>query len=146
MPTLPSEIVLRRRLKAGRNRVFQAWTDPALMTRWLFPAHNWTVTVKSDLKVGGSYRLAMRDPDGVLHVQFGVYREIVPVSRLVFTWSCPDLAVSDSLVTVELDDDRGGTALTLTHELLERPEVRRSHEEGWTGCLGSLEQFLDTNE
>lgn len=44
----------------------------------------------------------MRDADGVQHTQVGEYREIVPVSRLVFTWSCPELAVVDSVVTVDL--------------------------------------------
>lgn len=136
-------IVVRRRLKARRERVFEAWTSPALMARWFFPGASWVVDVASDLRVGGQYRLAMRDPGGGDHLQFGVYREIVPVARLVFTWSCPELGVTDSVVTVELADDGGGTALTLTHELPEDPAIRRGHQEGWEGCLGNLQALLD---
>jgi len=141
---MPSDaIVVRRRLRAGPDRVFEAWTNPELMARWFFPGADWTVAVESDLRVGGRYRLAMRDPAGGDHLQFGVYREILPVSRLVFTWTCPALAVTDSVVTVELARDGDGTALTLTHALPPDPDVRRGHEEGWTGCLGNLEALLD---
>jgi uncharacterized protein YndB with AHSA1/START domain len=140
MPT--SGITIKRVLRARRERVFEAWTDPALMARWLFPDAAWTATVTADVRVGGSYELAMRDPDGGAHRQFGVYREIVPVSRLVFTWSCPELAVVDSVVTVELEDSGTETGLTLTHELPPDPKVRRGHEEGWEGCLGNLDRML----
>src|SRR5438067_2168695 len=95
-------ISLKRILKARRERVFEAWTRPDLMGRWFFPGAGWIAEVTSDLRVGGRYQLAMRDPAGSRHLQFGEYREIVPVSRLVFTWSCPELNVVDSLVTVEL--------------------------------------------
>lgn len=146
MPTGASGIVVRRHLKAERERVFRAWTDPALMARWLFPGTDWTVTVESELRVGGRYRLEMVDPDGGQHLQFGAYREIVPVSRLVFTWTCPALGVTDSLVIVELVDRGGGTDLTLTHELPPDPAVRRGHQEGWDGCLSNLERLLESHD
>jgi uncharacterized protein YndB with AHSA1/START domain len=136
-------VVVKRMLRARRERVFAAWTRPELMTRWLFPGTGWTVDVTSELEVGGRYRLEMLDPEGVRHLQFGVYREIVPVSRLVFTWNCPDLAVTDSVVTVELIDRGEQTELSLTHELPPDPRVRKGHEEGWNGCLGNLETFLE---
>jgi uncharacterized protein YndB with AHSA1/START domain len=85
---MPTEgVSIRRVLKARRELVFAAWTRADLMTRWLFPAEGWTATVSAEVKVGGRYEIAMRDADGGLHNQFGEYREIVPVSRLVFTWS-----------------------------------------------------------
>jgi uncharacterized protein YndB with AHSA1/START domain len=135
-------ISVTRFLRAGRERVFEAWTHPELMARWFFPGVGWTVAVTSDLKVGGRYEIAMRDAEGGGHLQFGVYREIVPVSRLVFTWSCPALAVVDSVVTVDLIDHGERTELRLTHELPPDPKVRRGHEEGWGGCLGNLEKML----
>jgi uncharacterized protein YndB with AHSA1/START domain len=84
----------------------------------------------------------MREPSGTNHRQFGEYREVVPHSRLVFTWSCPDLGVVDSVVTVTLAPHDSGTALTLSHELPPDPKIRAEHEGGWNGCLGSLETFL----
>jgi uncharacterized protein YndB with AHSA1/START domain len=144
MPT--DEVMIRRILKARRERVFAAWTRPDLMARWFFPGEGWTATITSDLRVGGRYELSMRDADGGRHTQFGEYREIVPVSRLVFTWSCPELSVVDSVVTVELTDHDGRTELVLTHELPPEPKIRRGHEEGWQGCLGNLEKLLINQE
>jgi uncharacterized protein YndB with AHSA1/START domain len=136
-------ISVRRWLRARPERVFEAWTRPELMTRWLFPGEAWNTHVEADLRIGGRYRLDMHEPDGALHRQFGEYREIVPVSRLVFTWSCPELEVVDSVVTVELEERDGGTELILTHELPPDPDVRSGHERGWEGCLGNLERWLN---
>ena len=139
-------ISVKRLLKARRERVFDAWTRPDLMARWFAPKAGWTVAVACDFRIGGRYELDMRDTEGGRHLQFGHYREIVPVSRLVFTWSCPDLAVVDSIVTVDLVDHGERTELILTHELPPDPKIRRGHEEGWEGCLGNLEKFLSRQD
>ena len=135
-------VSVKRLLSARRERVFEAWTRPDLMGRWFFPGAGWTAAVTADLRVGGRYELAMRDAAGVRHLQFGEYREIVPVSRLVFTWSCPELEVVDSVVTVVLIDRGERTELLLTHVLPPDPKIRRGHEEGWAGCLGNLEEMF----
>ncbi len=141
---MPKGISVTRLLPARRARVFEAWTRPELMARWFFPGSDWTVSVSSDLRVGGRYELLMREASGAEHRQFGEYREIVPVSRLVFTWSCPELSVVDSVVTVVLAERGEQTELSLVHELPPDPKMRRGHEEGWTGCLGNLEKLLAT--
>lgn len=135
-------ISVRRLLSARCERVFEAWTRPELMARWFFPGEDWSAEVEVDLRVGGRYRLSMRDADGVEHLQFGEYREILPFSRLVFTWTCPDLAVEDSVVTVELIDRGESTELLLWHELPPDPKIRKGHEQGWEGCLGNLERWM----
>ena len=136
-------VSVRRMLRARRARVFEAWTRTDWMARWFFPGDGWTATVTSDLKLGGRYEVDMRDNEGGRHMQFGEYREIVPVSRLVFTWNCPELAVTGSVVTVDLVDHGERTELVLTHELPPDPKIRRGHEEGWMGCLGNLEKMLE---
>jgi uncharacterized protein YndB with AHSA1/START domain len=140
------EVSVRRILKARRERVFEAWTRPDLMARWFFAGEGWTTAVTAELRVGGRYEIVMKDAAGSQHLQFGEYREIVPVSRLVFTWSCPALKVTDSVVTVDLVDHGERTELLLTHELPPDPNVRRAHHEGWTGCLGNLEKFIEQPE
>ena len=138
-------ISVRRVLSARRERVFDAWTRPDLMTRWLFPGQDWTVMVTADVRVGGRYELAMLEADGSRHIQFGEYREIVAVSRIVFTWSCPELGVVDSVVTVVLVDRGARTELLLTHELPPDPKIRRGHLDGWESCLDNLERLLTTS-
>jgi uncharacterized protein YndB with AHSA1/START domain len=139
---VPKGVTVTRLLSAPRERVFDAWTRPELMARWLFPGSDWTSTVSCDLRVGGRYDLVMREASGAEHRQFGEYREIVPGSRLVFTWSCPELSVVDSVVTVEFVDRGERTELRLVHELPPDPKVRRGHEDGWTGCFANLEKML----
>jgi uncharacterized protein YndB with AHSA1/START domain len=135
-------VAVKRMLRAPCARVFEAWTRSDLMARWFFPGEGWTVAASADLKVGGRYEVDMRDSEGARHRQFGEYREVVPVSRLVFTWNCPELGVANSVVTVELKDLGDRTELVLTHELPPDPKIRSGHEEGWIGCLGNLEKML----
>jgi len=138
-----SVLVVRRVIPAPRARVFDAWAKPAIMSRWFAAAANWRCEATADVRVGGQYRLQMREPTEAVHEQFGEYREIVPVSRLVFTWSCPEVGVADSVVAIELEDRGTETGLTLMHALPDGPKIRRSHEEGWAGCLANLDRFLN---
>lgn len=143
---MPSEsLSIVRVLTASRPRVFEAWTRPELLARWFFPGSNWSASIDHDFRIGGRWEVRMQDGAGVEHRQFGEYREIVPDTRLVFSWSCPDLAVVDSVVTVELRDHPRGTELHLKHQLPPDPAVRRGHEEGWQGCLESLAKFLENH-
>src|SRR5262249_21475029 len=95
-------IVVRRAFAARPARVFAAWCRRELMAQWFLPAPGWRADVAADVRVGGRYKVAMYDPAGGVHVQEGAYRAIEPDARLVFTWTCEDLGVADSLVTVEL--------------------------------------------
>jgi uncharacterized protein YndB with AHSA1/START domain len=137
-------IVIRRTVAGPRSRVFEAWCRPELMAKWFFPAPGWRAEVSADVRIGGHYRVAMHDPAGGLHLQEGVYRAVEPISRLVFTWRCPELGVDDSLVTVELTDRGPDTEIVLSHELPDEPTILREHEGGWKGCLDSLGRYLET--
>jgi len=88
------------------------------------------VRVAADARVGGRYRIEMRRPSGEAHNVGGIYREIVPNEKLVFTWAW-DAAPADepheSLVTVLFRPDDGGTLLTLTHDQLFANKSRDGH-------------------
>jgi uncharacterized protein YndB with AHSA1/START domain len=86
----------------------------------------------------------MFDAAGGIHTQHGVYRELTRPSRLVFTWTCPDLGVLESVVTVELKAAGDHTDLVLTHVLPPDPKIHREHEGGWNGCVATLERWLAT--
>lgn len=97
--------------------------------------------------MGGRYRIQIKDPDGDLHTASGLYREIKPPERLVFTWAwegasgCGGQVVSgqwETVVTIELRPVPEGTELVLTQQPFPTVEDRDSHDEGWTGCLNRL--------
>jgi uncharacterized protein YndB with AHSA1/START domain len=135
-------LVINRNLSAPPARVFQAWTDPVRMMKWFAPEGMSTPIAESDLRVGGRYRVLMREADGVEHDVSGEYVEIVTDRRLVFTWAWRNSPEIVTLVTVELEPDGKGTQLTLTHERLANAESRDSHKSGWTSALNKLEKLV----
>ncbi len=140
-PVKPS-LTLKRRIKAPPAKVFAAWTDPKLMARWLGPVGTVELIAKTDLRVGGRYEMTMRMGDGQEHNVSGVYREIVPDEKLVFTWGWRSMPERESLVTITLKADGDGTLLTLTHGQFFDEPARDRHEEGWSGTLGKLEKLF----
>ena len=84
------ELVIERVFDAPRERVWEAWTDPEQMKKWWGPKDFTAPTVEIDLKEGGKYLNCMRSPDGQEFWSTGVYREIVPMERLVITDSFAD--------------------------------------------------------
>ncbi len=72
----------------------------------------------------------------------GVYREIVPSSRLVFSWAWQSTPERESQVTVDLKPDNDGTILTLTHEQFFSEKARDDHRGGWIMALDRLEAYF----
>jgi uncharacterized protein YndB with AHSA1/START domain len=102
------DIVLTRAFAAARPLVFAALTRPELLTRW-YGARGWTLTgCVVDLRVGGRWRFESTGPGGARMAQAGVYREIVPPERLVYTEVFDDQSYpGESLVTHELAELAG---------------------------------------
>jgi uncharacterized protein YndB with AHSA1/START domain len=125
--TTPSEreIAMTRVFDAPRSLVFDAWTKPELLKRWLGVRAGWSMAVcEVDLKVGGTYRFVWRGPDGTEMGMRGVYREIVPPERLVATESFDDpWYPGEALDTMVLVEDGGKTTVTTT-VLYESQEIR----------------------
>ena len=139
--TKPS-LTIKRRLNAPPAKVFAAWTDPEKVKLWMGPGEIKAAHAESDPRTGGRYRWVMRAPSGEEHDVSGVYREVVPNEKLVFTWAWKTTPERESLVTVLLKPDGGGTLLTLTHEHLFDEESREGHEKGWLGTFEKLERLL----
>jgi uncharacterized protein YndB with AHSA1/START domain len=137
-------LTLKRRLKAAPRKVFQAWADPEKIVRWFGPAETVAGTVRAELDVrpGGRYRIEFATDDGERHEVGGVYREVVPDARLVFTWAWHSTPERQSLVAITIVPDGDGSLLTLHHEQFFDQKARDGHERGWTGTLDKLERYL----
>jgi uncharacterized protein YndB with AHSA1/START domain len=138
--TKPS-LTIKRRFAAPPEKVYGAWTDPQKMSRWMGPAGTQRIEAECDLRVGGRYRIKMIMTDAE-HDVSGVYREIVPHEKLVFTWAWKTMPERESLVTVTFKSDGTGTAMTLLHEQFFDEEARDRHNAGWTGTMDKLEKYL----
>jgi uncharacterized protein YndB with AHSA1/START domain len=135
-------LTIKRRLKAPPAKVYAAWTDPEKVKGWMGPGEVKAKSAVSDLRVGGSYRWIMVAPSGEEHDVGGVYREIVPNEKLVFTWAWKSTPERESLVTVLLKPDGDGTLLTLTHEQFFDDDARDRHQYGWNGALDKMEKMF----
>ena len=140
-PHLPSLTIVRR-IKASPAKVYAAITRPELMLQWWGPDAGPTLSVEADVRPGGRFSVVFRLMNGEEHNPTGIYREVVPDEKVVFTWDLPGAAEPETLVTFLLKPIDGGTELTLTHEHLPDEAARESHELGWRGLLDKLPPFL----
>jgi len=135
---------LTRRLAASPEEVFDAWCDAALLRQWFQPGNISLPVIELDLRVGGAYRIVMRDEDDD-YDHHGEYVEVERPRRLAFTWISPATKGETTLVTIELEPDGDGTALTLTHARLPGDEAAARHRGGWSNVLESLAKHVASN-
>lgn len=142
MASKPS-LALKRRLKASPEDVYEAWTKPEKMIQWWgVTGHHKPPIAETDLRVGGRFRVQFWTPDDEHHSVSGVYREVVPPTKLVFSWAWQSTPERESQVTVDLKPDKDGTILTLTHEQFFSEQARDDHRGGWSMALDSLERVF----
>jgi uncharacterized protein YndB with AHSA1/START domain len=147
--SLQREVVITRILDAPRDLVFRAWTEPRRMQRWFGPKHFTNPVCELDVRVGGAWQVVMQGPDGTQYPCGGVYREIVPPERLVFTNIALDAAgkpLLDGLTTVTFAEQDGKTKLTLTTRMTglapHTAPMLEGMEAGWSQSLDKLAETL----
>jgi uncharacterized protein YndB with AHSA1/START domain len=134
---------LARHYTVAPEKVWRAWTDPKQVARWFYPSgQHEVVLAEADVRVGGSYRITLRGPAGKEDGAGGVYREVTPQRKLVFTWRGECGGDAESLVTLSFTAAGGGTDFVLLHERFADVPTRDMHEAGWNGCLASLGDYL----
>jgi uncharacterized protein YndB with AHSA1/START domain len=149
--TTPSdrEIAMSRVFNAPRNLVFDAYTRPELVTRWLGVFGGWSFRVcEIDLKPGGTYRYLWDGPDGATLGIRGTFLEIVPNERIVCTeqFDAP-FDAGEALDTVTFVERDGRTTLTI-HVLSPSKDVRDAMlksgmTDGVTAGFDTLQGILD---
>jgi uncharacterized protein YndB with AHSA1/START domain len=146
------EISMARAFNAPRRLVFDAYTKPELVKRWLGVQNGWTMEVcEIDLRVGGAYRYVWRSAGGKDMGMGGVYREIVPAERIVATEKFDDpWYEGEAMGTITFVEQDGKTTLTIT-VLYASKEIRDAilktpMDQGVAASFDKLEELLPSLE
>ncbi len=144
-----SDLVITRVFDAPRDLVFQAWADPVHLARWWGPEGFTNPRCEMDVRPGGAIRIDMRAPDGAVYRMKGVFDEIAPPERLVFTSSAlddKDAALFEVSTTVTFEQEGNKTKLTMrAHVTKMTPEAEpyiSGMEDGWTQSLQRLANYV----
>lgn len=151
------ELVITRIFDAPRQLVWKAWTDPEHFMRWWGPKSFTAPFCQMDFRAGGKYLYSMRSPDGQDFWTTGVYKEIIPMERIVFTDSfadadgnvvpatdygmSPDFPL-ETRVTVTLEEYDGKTKMTLRHVGMPLGDTSEQAGAGWNESFDKLAESL----
>ena len=141
------ELVIQRIFNAPRETVFNAWTKVEHVVNWFGPSGFTAPFCEIDFRVGGSYRICMRSPEGEDHWVWGEYREIVEPERIVLTWNRGEDYRAElwSSTIVELSfvpKGENATQFTLRQAQFEAVQYCEEHSIGWNQCLDRLGEYL----
>jgi uncharacterized protein YndB with AHSA1/START domain len=140
------EIRVERIFDAPRDRVFAAFTDPALIPEWWGPYDTTTIVDQMDVRPGGLWRFIAQDCDGRETAFRGVYREVTPPERIVQSWEWEGLPGHVSIETAEFEDLGDKTRMigtTLFHTTEERDGMLNSGmEKGMNETYERLDALL----
>jgi uncharacterized protein YndB with AHSA1/START domain len=146
--TPPGEPVIhiRRFFKAPPELVFRAITEPEYLRRWYGPRHLEITVCEADLRVGGTWRLVHRAPDGTEFAFHGEFLELEPPRKRVGTWSwdgAPDAVATETMLCEPVE---GGTMVvsTMVHNTVEARDmhVANGMEAGIIDSHGRLDELL----
>jgi uncharacterized protein YndB with AHSA1/START domain len=154
---IDTEIIITREFAAPRRLVWDVWTEPKHIEKWFGPKGFTTRVENIDFKVGGRWEYVMVGPDGTEYPSVGVFREIVPIEKIVTTdefgegfeeiESVKNIDLPQGMIATALFDDLGGrTKLTI---IVSHPTIedRKKHEamgvvDGWNSSLDKMEDYL----
>jgi uncharacterized protein YndB with AHSA1/START domain len=144
------ELLLTRLIDAPPAALFRAWTDPAVIRQWFTPPPFTVSHAEADVRVGGSHLVVMRGPDGTEYPNRGVYLEVVPDAKLVFTDAYTSAWVPSAkpFMTVTLTFAAEGAGTRYTARVLHWSAAdREAHEQmgfrqGWGTATDQLQALL----
>lgn len=144
--TQDQRLEVTRLIKADQDRVFTAWTDPAMIVKWWGAGGVKCTEAQMDLGVGGAYRIANQTPDGTTMWITGTFSRVNPPYELAYTWAMEPISVDTafSLVEVSFDQTEEGTLVKVIQTQIASPGAREIHLQGWIGCLEGLDELLSS--
>jgi len=163
MSDTAAEFVITRTFKASRERMWEAWTDPAQLAAWNGPKGSKGTTLSADVRAGGLLHWCMESAEGMTMWGRAVYREVTRPERLVYVQSFSDESGGiarapffdgrwplEMLTTVVFEEDGDGTRVTLTWSPIDPADDERANfvsnitsmHGGWGGSFDRLDAFL----
>lgn len=154
-----TDIVITREFAAPRQLVWDVWTQPQHIEKWFGPKGFSTRVKALDFKVGGRATYVMIDENGTEYPSTGVYKEIVPIEKIVTTdefgegfdeiASMKNIDLPQGMISTFLFEDVDGKRTKVTI-ITSHPtaEEREKHEKmgvvgGWNSSLDKMEEYLD---
>lgn len=134
---------IERAFPASAEEVFDAWTSPEVMRRWIHCDSDWeTPVAEVDLRLGGKIRVVMRRPDGTEPAMEGEFTLIDRPHRLEMTWTFHDDPSNEQLMELSFSESEGSTTVLLINSRISTDGRRDGQEWGWRGCLDQLDRLL----
>ena len=142
------EVILTREFNAPRELVFKAFIDPELVAQWWGPGEVTTVVDKLEAKKGGIWRFVQNDAAGNEYAFNGVFHEITPSERIVYTFEFEPMAGHILLETVQFEERDGKTLMidsAVYQTVADRDGMIQSGmEQGASESWDRLEEILAT--
>jgi uncharacterized protein YndB with AHSA1/START domain len=140
------DLVLTRLIDASPEKLYRAWTEPELLKRWFAPAPYTTPHAELDVRPGGSNLIVMAGPDGAEMPNRGIYLEVVPNARLVFTdaytsaWEPSPKPFMTVILTFEPEDGRTRYTARVRHWTIEDRDMheKMGFHQGWGLCADQM--------
>lgn len=145
------DLVLTCVLDAAPNTVYRAWTEPELMKKWFTPRPWTTPHIETDVRPGGSSLIVMRGPDGTEFPNRGVYLEVVPDRKLVFTdafsaaWELTEKPFMLAILTFEYEGGKTRYTARVRHwnEADREAHEKMGFREGWAQATRQLAEVVE---
>lgn len=142
------EILMTRDFDARRELVFRAYTDPKLIPKWWGLRAHTTTVEKMDVRPGGAWRYVCRDPEGNAYAFRGVYKEVVPPQKLVYTFEFEPMAGRIMTETLTFHEHQGKTRVTTRSTYMTKEDrdgmIASGMERGAAESYDRLEELLST--
>ena len=145
------DLILKRIINARPEKVFKAWTEPALIKQWFAPLPWTTAKVELDVRAGGASLIVMRSPDGKEYPNHGVYLEVVKNERLVFTdafitaWELSEKPFMLVELMFEAQGEHTNYTARVHHWLIADREAheKMGFHQGWATCAEQLAALVE---